>query len=634
MVPVARLPRRSRTALVVASVGVFAGALLLRLFPIESESLHWDSVSYVRAARHGLLANWIDQGHPGIQNFGKICDFKIPYDRTVILPGEDVVWMRHYHPPVLAYILNLQGRLIGFSNFRVRLYSILCGALNCALLVLVVASLRGKGALGVASGAAAGLLLAVAPYHLFASRTASYHALFPLVVSCYLFSLGRALETGRNGWLGATLGLLALAFATFEWAILLPLVLVIGLLAYPNPWVRFSRATGLMINVTALLLTLGGMALFGVIWPAGVIKADVVENLVYHGLYSKAWGGWGHWWHFYTGYYKASPVLALLEAAGLLYVLGRAAARRVRAGTAVWVIFGVAFALCSYFQVIVYVHYIAPLFPVFALFAGLMVHDLARLAQRGLGFLAPAGAVVIAAVTGFQTWNHPFADPHEVPGFSQAAGFFRDTADPEGSILSTAAPLLRFYLTGYDVRDLPYGPTPPERLEQIKQHRFRYVLIYKDQTDRLEGYREDPGYEYLVQNLSLATTIRHLRRGFECVWIYEDTLYRRPDRVVIEPSLFRLMKERAATDLWHVPLAELPFEEEDLVQLYLDGELMRNGGGYPYRGWDEHCYWPHIYKPEIGLVVGVPHGQGPAWFEHRRYGAAVWHAHDAGGVGG
>ncbi len=607
-----------------ASAAVLVVALLLRVFPIESESLHWDSVSYVRASRQGFVANWVDQGHPGLANFGKIWDFNLDYGKSVIRRGVDTLWLRHFHPPMLAYILRVQELLLGYGDFRVRLCSMVCGALNSALLVLALVSIRGHSRLAVAAGVGSGLLLAATPYHLFVSRTASYHALFPLVASLFLFGLATALWTERNTWFTVSVALLAVAFATFEWAILLLAVFGIALLAIRNPWVGISKDLRLSVSGQATKAAIGGLILFALLWPAGIIKADWLQALLHHTLYGRAHAPDRQWWQFYAMFYRSAPTLAILEALGFGYIAVRAAVRRIRRGTLVWLLFGLAFAALTPFQRLLYAHYVAPLFPVAALFAGLLAHDAGKLLGRRLGVVAALLLVGIASGTAVQKWDHPVADPQEVPGFSQAATFFRDHADPESSILSTAAPLLRFYLPEYDIRSIPYEDMPASTLARAQSHRYRFVLIYRNQLDNVRGFKQGEAYRWIKDNLDLARTIRHLRRGFPCVWIYEDFLYRRPSRIEISPALFRTLETRSATDLWHIPFDELPFNEENVVQLYLDGNLMRNGGGSPYRGWDQFCYWRHIYKPEIGLVVGVPHGQGTAWFRRHRYEAAVW----------
>lgn len=616
-----------RCSLISACCGVLAFASILRTMPMKSESLHWDAVDYVRASREGFLANWIDQGHPGIANLGKMFKLDLPYDKTVMRRGVDVFWLRHFHPPMLAYVLRLQEKVLGFSDFKVRLYSILAGSLNCAFLVVAVWALRPTGILAIMSGVLAGVMLGATPYHLSVSRTASYHALFPLLVSLFLFALARGLDQRRFHWLGVAFGLGAVCLATFDWAVLLPFVLVGSMIIVKSPWLMWKRGLGLIISPSFVVACVGSTLLFAMLWPAGIVKADLFQGLAYNSLYSsfalnKTAGAGSHWWDVYVWYYRTGPVIAVLQLVGMVYVLQRALRGR-ESGLWAWLLFAMLFLLVSVRQRQVYVHYVSPLFPVGSVFAGVLAHDLGRRVPWRAGVLVPAILLLSCIASAVPKWHRPFTDPHEVPGFSQAAAFLREIGDREGSILATAAPLLSFYLVGFDIRELPLGPMPPHRIEELRRHRHRFVTINLDQLDPARGFVDDPGHRFVVENLSLRKTIRHLRRDFECLWIYEDPLWTRPARVPIEPRLFQPLSTRPGFDLWHVPLDSLPFGEPDLVQLYLDGRIADRHPGWPYRNWHTGYYAMDIANPRVGLVVAVPRDSSPSWFSEHSYVAAV-----------
>lgn len=420
--------------------------------------------------------------------------------------------------------------------------------------------------------------------------------------------------------------------ATFEWSILLPFVLAGALFVTRNPWFRWYAGKGLCVSGAFLTASIGSVLLFTILWPAGVIKADFFQGLAYNTLYSsyalnRTAGMGTHWWDIYSWYYRTAPAIAVLQLIALAYFVIRVFVRR-EYGLWVWLLFGGLFILASLRQRQIHVHYMAPLFPVVSLFAGVLVHDIGKRLPTIVGKFVPIILAIVCILSAFPKWNKPFTDPQEVPGFSQTAAFLQKAGGLESSILATAAPLLKFYMEGYDIRDIPLGLIPLERINEIKHHRYRYVTIYRDQFELVRGFDDDPGYRFIIENLKLRHTIRHLRRGFECMWIYEDTLWKTPDRIRIPPEVFEPLTTRSGIELWHAPMDSLPIRESELIQLYSDGHIMERRSGWPYRDWRLGYYTVDTYNPRVGLVVAAPGDSGAEWIADREFAAAVPHSNE------
>lgn len=98
-------------------------------------------------------------------------------------------------PPLYYGLIGLLLRLFGDSDLLMRLPSALAGAASAPLLALLGDRLGWRR-----EGFAAGLVLAVHPLHLFASREARVYPLLLLLVLLLAIALWRALDSGSVSW--------------------------------------------------------------------------------------------------------------------------------------------------------------------------------------------------------------------------------------------------------------------------------------------------------------------------------------------------------------------------------------------------------------------------------------------------
>jgi mannosyltransferase len=172
------------------------------------------------------------------------------------------------HPPLYYLLLRPWLTLAGDSEFALRFLSALAGVLTVALLLRV-----GRDWLGERAAGWAAFLLALNPLHVWYSQEARMYALLGFLSLAVLAAFWRVLRRRRRGdW--AILGVLsALAYVTHYFALYLPLIEFVFLLAtfqrYHQTLARWAAVQALAVlplaGWLAALYTIAG-GTFGIGW--------------------------------------------------------------------------------------------------------------------------------------------------------------------------------------------------------------------------------------------------------------------------------------------------------------------------------------------------------------------------------
>jgi hypothetical protein len=190
------------------------------------------------------------------------------------------------HPPLYYLLLRPWLALAGGSEFALRFPSALAGVLAVALV-----QQAGRRWLGASAGRWVALLLALNPFHVWYSQEARMYALLGLLSLAALLAFWQGLHCQRL-WVWAVLaGVSALAYVTHYFALYLPLVEFVFLLA---TFRRHHAALARWAVVQALaalplaswltaLYTVGGGA-FGIGWIREPRPADLLRTLWSFGM--------------------------------------------------------------------------------------------------------------------------------------------------------------------------------------------------------------------------------------------------------------------------------------------------------------------------------------------------------------
>ncbi|HWD69548.1 MAG TPA: glycosyltransferase family 39 protein [Solirubrobacteraceae bacterium] len=318
-------------------------------------------------------------------------------------------------PPASLWVMELSGRVFGFSSASMLVPQVLEGLLSVALLAAAVKRWFGAGA-----GLLAGLALAVTPVAALMFRFNNPDALMVCLMTASAYCLVRALEGERaRRWILGVGALLGFAFLAkmMEAFLVVPGFALVYLVAAPVGARR--RLIDLLLGGAAMLAGCGWWVAIVELWPAGsrpMIDGspdNSILNLIFgyngFGRLSGGSGGGGGNFSGATGAFRLFNDLMggqaswLLPAAGVVLVGGMAwrlrAPRtdRLRAALLLWgswlVVSGAVFSFSSG---VIHTYYTIELAPAIAALVGI---GAALLWQRREILQARIGVALMIAVT-------------------------------------------------------------------------------------------------------------------------------------------------------------------------------------------------------------------------------------------
>jgi 4-amino-4-deoxy-L-arabinose transferase-like glycosyltransferase len=167
-------------------------------------------------------------------------------------------------PPASLWVMELSGRLFGFSSWSMLVPQALEGVGSVWLLYAAV-----RRWFGSAAGLTAGAVLALTPVAALMFRFNNPDALLVMLMVAAAYCLTRALERGGTRWLVGCGVLLGFAFLTkmLQAFLVLPAFVLVYLVAAPVPVRR--RVGQLLAGGVALLASAGWWVALVALWPAG-----------------------------------------------------------------------------------------------------------------------------------------------------------------------------------------------------------------------------------------------------------------------------------------------------------------------------------------------------------------------------
>ncbi len=263
------------------------GVLLLAAFtavyiPLYSnhDVFGYDEADYMYAQSRGFLANYMDEPSLPIHTFieSGFAKGTSKQKRTelseLIRSSGDVPFYRHYHGPLYFYWLRLAGVLGCTDESDFRTASLLLFALTGVVLLLATSSLIGDSWVGVFLPL---ILLLGCKTNILSATTLTPHPMYAVTSLATLWMLSRYLRSHeRKDWY-FSLVLLAMAFLSIEYAVLLAATFVLSLFtlrkSFPviqRPMLGFvARSVGILVLVIAIC------------WLGGIVKFTIIKNYLF-----------------------------------------------------------------------------------------------------------------------------------------------------------------------------------------------------------------------------------------------------------------------------------------------------------------------------------------------------------------
>ncbi len=485
--------------LVIFLVIVFVPSLLIRLYPVTSESFVYDAIVSQQAADRGIAAN--------------------AWDRR------DTYQLRRYHPPLLSYIIIVNNTVLGDDEFRARLYSILAGALSSLLVAISIYTVGGRDRAAAIGGVLGGWLICLLPVHMYISRSANWDAVYSLFYMCTLLILSLYLNSQRFRtlvWAGL---FAALTFLTCELGlILLPIFAVVFVLDLR----REKRAQ--------VLRKWGGMILFALVlvtalWPAALFKLNFLRTLLYRYYDSAIFERNLPWYRFFKILFDQSPAYTFVAITGVVTALfllfpnrRRLNARHIdEKGLSVHLLPFAMYAgmvlLLSFKQRLVYIHHIADLFPaltVVAMSAFVAAYRKMKPFAKAAGVALCFSAVILSGAAALDP-DPDVVGPQEHPGFLGIRDFLKEHLEARTFYYYDYA--MSFYLPDATVVSSPQRWWTKDKLNMVKKGGFDFVIC--DRTTLNDDFPTvDAIARVLYPEFQIVHTVYHRRTNEPVAWIF------------------------------------------------------------------------------------------------------------------
>jgi 4-amino-4-deoxy-L-arabinose transferase-like glycosyltransferase len=328
-------------------------------------------------------------------------------------------------PPAALWVMELSGRLFGFSSFSLLLPQALEGIAAVALLYATV-----KRWFSVPAALLAGLILALTPVAVLMFRFDNPDALLLLLLVVAGYAVTRALERASTTWLAVAGGAIGLAFLAkmMQAFLVLPAFVLVYLVAAPTPLRR--RVWQVVAAGFALVVAGGWWVALVELWPAGSrpyiggSTNNSVLDLIwgYNGLGriegGATGGGGGANFSGLPGFLRLFntqlggqvswlvPAALVILVSGLAWTLRRPRTDRTRSALLLWGGWFVVSALVySYMSGGMHQYYTNTLAPAIAVLAGVGIVELWRLRDNLV-----AQILLGVTVTATAAWSYRLLD--------------------------------------------------------------------------------------------------------------------------------------------------------------------------------------------------------------------------------
>jgi 4-amino-4-deoxy-L-arabinose transferase-like glycosyltransferase len=321
-------------------------------------------------------------------------------------------------PPASLWVMELSGRIFGFSSLSMLVPEALMGVATVALVYAAVRRWHGPGA-----GLVAGLVMAITPVAALMFRFNNPDALLVMLLTAAAFCVTRALEKARTKWLMAAGIMIGFGFLAKmgEALLVVPAFALAYGVAAPTSLRR--RLAQLAAAGVAMAVSAGWWVLIVALWPAGSrpmidgSPTNSILNLIleYNGigrivgnsggpgggspfsgaagilrLFNSLMGGQASW---------LLPAALMALVGGMALTLRATRTDRARAALIIWggwlVVAGAVFSLS---QGVVHTYYTVALAPPIAALVGIGVAQLWAARHALWAHCAAAAGVIVTAV--------------------------------------------------------------------------------------------------------------------------------------------------------------------------------------------------------------------------------------------
>lgn len=476
---------------------------------LDKGLFQYDEADYVTAARQGFIANYLDTTVIPTREFltkGARDVFLGEHGALskAIRERRDVSFYRHYHPPLMFYLLALAGRVLGTSDMTFRLM----GWLTAVLIIPTVYwSLHIMcGSARQWTGSLAALLVAVSPMLHTASESISVHSLYIVIALLTIAMQVRYFHTQRLRDFYLFICVLALAFVVNEYALFLLCVCSLSALLIPNALLSFERNT-MTINIHLL----GGIVLCALVatlvWPGGLLKLSAMRSYIYltylvlikgplsYGSQSVA--------DVWRSRFIADPVEALLIVLGLGFGLYGLVSKKLERNLLPLLLYPTAIFCANLLNRAAFPTYALSMYPFLLILASMGIVSWVQRRTKTTSQYQAAALVVLGVCVGNLTLER-LTRREDLSPFRTGLNVLKAEAHRDDRVLVNFGylPTVSYYLPGFDVSTIYLEDRPEDIATKFDQRFYRYFLFFGTEWE----------FQAASYRASLAMNYREVRR--------------------------------------------------------------------------------------------------------------------------
>jgi hypothetical protein len=260
----------------------------------------------------GFAAHYLDKNAISFISFVKLGISKgLKKDKSTelshtIRSADDISLYRHFHGPFYFYYMMIGEKIVGKHERAVRTFTTLLQLL-CSIIVLVSFVILFGRQYGRISSFLTSLMVLLSPTLFFTVSLVSPHGMHVVLCLLSLSLMVKAVDSKREAYFYLSAGVVAVAFLTTAYAILLLLCWSISVaVLYRADKCVFRNFRKLLINA----LVIYAVVIFA-FWPAAIIKLSLIKTYVLLAYWAlirahlqDAQPLWTFWWNRVS----ASPV--------------------------------------------------------------------------------------------------------------------------------------------------------------------------------------------------------------------------------------------------------------------------------------------------------------------------------------
>lgn len=476
---------------VLFSVFIIIVAVLPHLRP-GSEGLTLDEADYALAARQGIVANMLD--------------------------NDNTRHLRHYHGPVVPYLIRLSTAIFGENEAAIRLPNRIIGILTC--LLIFWGSIYIVGSKGAIIGFLAALSLAIMPTFVQVSGVANMHPLTAFLMLVTFFLTVKTIQTEKPVFLYILAGALGIMLATMEYGFVASFIVAVVFLITKNPFFSLYKFKP-KFSIHVIWAVLIGFGIFFIVWPAGVLKLNLARNFWYYLRYSEH----GHpilfqgdvvrhvpGWAYIHWFSEIAPVWLVLSVTSIIFLIFLVIKQRKFLPYRILGVYLLILFIVLLRQHIMSARYAIYLIPFLCIAIGILFSYILKAGK--VGTVLVAVLVVAQFATNYETLS---SFDRGDPGYRQVAQFLKKEADKKNTILAWYQPILKFYLPEFqNTYNYNSGGANEQLMNRLKKGEFKYVIFYHNQILR---WPEDPGYCYVKKHYQLVYTFEKGKKTY--LWLYK-----------------------------------------------------------------------------------------------------------------